>query len=118
MTLNKDNYSNFPQRWKPGQSGNPAGRKAGTSLADKVRGALQENAGKEGYTTLDALLDVLKKAALAGDLAAIRELLDRGYGKPGESLKLASGNFDSEDEPATIEELETLLRLRREEEKS
>ena len=118
MITNQDSYIDKhvknPSRWQPGQSGNPAGRpKLGNSLAEKVRDALQENAGKEGYTTLDALLDVLKKAALAGDMQAINMLFDRGYGKPGESLKL-EGPIPEEEEPVTTEELEELLRLRKE----
>lgn len=56
-------------RWKPGQSGNPAGRKPGSGRVAALRASLAE--------CLPDVLDNLAKAAVAGDMQATRILLDR-----------------------------------------
>lgn len=56
-------------RWKKGQSGNPAGRRPGSGSVAALRASLAE--------CLPTLLDNLGKAAVAGDMAATRILLDR-----------------------------------------
>lgn len=57
-------------RFQPGQSGNPAGRKPGTKTArTKLVEALADD--------LPGLLEATKKAALEGDMVAMRLLLDR-----------------------------------------
>ena len=56
-------------RWKPGLSGNPAGRPAGTGDVAKLRSSIAGN--------LPAILARLTAAALAGDTAASRLLLER-----------------------------------------
>jgi hypothetical protein len=58
-----------PGRWKPGESGNPAGRKPGTGEVAKIRTAIGER--------LPELLDKLMAQALDGDTAAARLLLER-----------------------------------------
>ena len=55
--------------WKPGQSGNPAGRKPGTSEVQKLRAAI---AGR-----VPDILNALLAQALEGDVAAARLLLER-----------------------------------------
>ena len=55
--------------WKPGQSGNPKGRPAGTGEVAKLRAAI---AGQ-----VPAILESLTAAALAGDVQAARLLLER-----------------------------------------
>ncbi len=55
--------------WKPGQSGNPKGRPAGTGEVAKLRAAI---AG-----SVPAILESLTTAALAGDVQAARLLLER-----------------------------------------
>ena len=55
--------------WKPGQSGNPAGRPAGTGEVAKLRAAIAEH--------VPAIVDRLTEAALAGDVGAARLLLER-----------------------------------------
>ena len=55
--------------WKPGQSGNPKGRPAGSGEVAKLRAAI---AGK-----VPAILESLTAAALAGDVQAARLLLER-----------------------------------------
>jgi hypothetical protein len=56
-------------RWKPGQSGNPAGRKPGSGSVAALRASLAE--------CLPDVLSNLTKAAVAGDMQATRILLDR-----------------------------------------
>ncbi|MDZ5457885.1 DUF5681 domain-containing protein [Azohydromonas lata] len=58
-----------PGRWKPGQSGNPAGRKPGTGEVARLRAAIAEQ--------VPTILETLTTAALAGDVAAARLLLER-----------------------------------------
>ena len=55
--------------WKPGQSGNPAGRPAGSGLAGELRKAVAERAPE--------LVAALIAKALGGDVQAGRVLLDR-----------------------------------------
>lgn len=53
-----------------GQSGNPAGRKPGTSLAQRLRGAV-------GDTGFEKLVQVVLDNALTGDMRAAEILLAR-----------------------------------------
>lgn len=55
--------------WKPGQSGNPKGRPAGTGEVAKLRAAIADR--------VPELLSKLMAQALAGDTAAARLLLER-----------------------------------------
>ena len=55
--------------WKPGQSGNPAGRPAGSGLVGKLREAVAARAPE--------LVEALIAKALEGDTTAARVLLDR-----------------------------------------
>ena len=58
-----------PGRWKPGESGNPAGRKPGTGEVAKLRAAIAAH--------LPGILAQLVEAAKAGDVQAARLLLER-----------------------------------------
>jgi hypothetical protein len=58
-----------PHAWKPGESGNPAGRKPGSGEVAKMRAAMAEH--------LPALVAVLVERALSGDIGAARLLLER-----------------------------------------
>ena len=55
--------------WKPGQSGNPKGRPAGTGEVSKLRAAIAKR--------VPDLLDALMTKALDGDVGAARLLLER-----------------------------------------
>lgn len=59
----------YPGRWKPGQSGNPAGRKPGTGEVAALRAAIAQH--------VPTILENLAAAALAGDVGAARLLLER-----------------------------------------
>ncbi|MFT4194999.1 DUF5681 domain-containing protein [Ottowia sp.] len=56
-------------RWKPGQSGNPAGRAPGQSLITKLRAELAQH--------VPDIVDQLVVAAKGGDVQAARLLLER-----------------------------------------
>lgn len=58
-----------PGRWKPGESGNPGGRKPGTGEVEKLRAAIADR--------VPELLDKLMAQALEGDTSAARLLLER-----------------------------------------
>lgn len=58
--------------WKPGQSGNPGGRPKG--IAAKAR--------EHTDAALQVLVDGLSDEDTRVQIAAAKELLDRGYGKP------------------------------------
>lgn len=58
-----------PGRWKPGESGNPAGRKPGTGEVAKIRAAIAER--------VPELLHAMMTKALDGDTGAARLLLER-----------------------------------------
>ena len=55
--------------WKPGQSGNPVGKKPGTGKIDKLRAALAKE--------LPDVLEALVTQAKAGDTGAIKLILER-----------------------------------------
>lgn len=55
--------------WAKGESGNPRGRKRGTATGQQLRQAITKD--------LPAVIQAVTTAALAGDMAACRLLLDR-----------------------------------------
>jgi hypothetical protein len=55
--------------WKPGQSGNPAGKRPGTGKIDKLRAVLAKE--------LPEVLEALVAQAKAGDTGAIKLILER-----------------------------------------
>lgn len=56
-------------KWRPGQSGNPRGRKPGTSEITKLRATIAEH--------VPEIVDQLVQAAKGGDVQAARLLLER-----------------------------------------
>jgi hypothetical protein len=70
--------NNIGPRWQPGQSGNPLGRQR--SVTDALRRQAAEVAD-DGRTRAEILATQLWDMALAGNLQAIRELLDRCEGR-------------------------------------
>ena len=58
-----------PGRWKPGESGNPAGRKPGSGEVAQIRAAIAAR--------VPELLTALMAKALDGDVGAARLLLER-----------------------------------------
>lgn len=79
-----------PGRWKPGESGNPAGRKPGTGEVAKLRAAISER--------VPELLQSLMARALEGDTGAARLLLERAIAplkaaEPTQALALPAGSL-------------------------
>ena len=78
-------------QWKPGQSGNPNGRQRGSGEIARIRAMVTDQ--------LPKVIDILVEKALAGDMPAIRLLLDRTVPplrsqEPAISLELPSaGSF-------------------------
>jgi len=68
----KGGFKKIEPRWKPGQSGNPAGRPVNSVTA------LLKN---QDPLTNKSICDKLIELAQAGDLPAIKEYLDRTDGK-------------------------------------
>lgn len=58
-----------PGRWKPGQSGNPKGRKPGTGEVGRIRASIAAR--------VPELLAAMMARALDGDVGAARLLLER-----------------------------------------
>ncbi len=76
--------------WKPGQSGNPAGRKPGTGEVAKLRAAIAEH--------VPAIIERLKQQALDGDVQAARLLMERAIAplksiEPAQALALPDGTL-------------------------
>ena len=77
---------NLRPPWPPGQSGNPAGRPKGPTLAGRLREALESKAAfgleaLEGRTLADLVLGMIVTKALTGDAALCRLIFDRVDGK-------------------------------------
>ena len=58
-----------PHAWKPGQSGNPAGRRPGTGEVAQIRASIAER--------VPELMAAMMARALDGDVGAARLLLER-----------------------------------------
>jgi hypothetical protein len=67
--LQKQEKSKGGAQWKPGQSGNPKGRKPGTGEITKLRNSIAEH--------IPGIIDQLVESAKNGDIQASRLLLDR-----------------------------------------
>lgn len=76
-------------RFKKGQTGNPRGRPKLPDIRAALAAVLADEAN--GRTALDAILAALRRKAAQGDVRAAQLLLDRGYGKPKETIDHTSG---------------------------
>lgn len=77
-------------RWKPGESGNPAGKPKGSGELQKLRAALSD--------VVPEILDTLKAKALEGDVGAARLLLERVLPplkamEPAQAMPLPAGTL-------------------------
>jgi hypothetical protein len=80
-------------QFKPGQSGNPAGRPKGTlslvSLLKRKLAEYIETTDEKKITYAEALIiEMLKKALKDGDVAMIRDIMDRIDGRPTQRTEL------------------------------
>lgn len=79
--------------WKPGQSGNPAGRpRRGHALSDALRVKLGETITVEGRTMTKAerLAEVSISLGLEGDTKALRFIGEFTEGRPAQRLEVTS----------------------------
>ncbi len=73
--------------FKPGQSGNPAGRPKSITLSEAIRLQLAKKVSDgSDYTYAEAIAQVLCVAAVRGNVNAAREIADRTEGKPRQSV--------------------------------
>src|SRR5262249_27720519 len=85
--------------WKPGQSGNPAGRPKARTLSEELRAKLQEQyPGRDDVTYGQMLTHKLIEIAIAGDRGAIKECFDRVDGKSRQPVNLVDVNVDNDRE--------------------
>lgn len=83
--------------WKPGQSGNPAGRPKTITLSEAYRNALAQPMPKDkkGRTIAEVIAEkVCLEAAFTGNVQAAREIADRTEGKPKQAVDLNANVFD------------------------
>jgi HEAT repeat protein len=83
--------------WKKGQSGNPGGR-------PRVLADVQDLARQRSAEAIDTLTEIMhnEKAPPAARVAAAGALLDRGYGKPTQTISQTLAKVD----PATMSDEE------------
>ena len=84
---NKDFIDN---QFKKGQSGNPAGRPAGTvSVVAELKKKLQEIPDGQKKTYLEIfVMKIFKKSMQDEDVTMMRDLIDRVDGKPEQSTNI------------------------------
>lgn len=80
-------------RWKPGQSGNPSGRPKLKLLTDAIRDALQTE-GPGGKLWVDIVVEKWLQMIFDGDVAALRELLNRLEGRSPLKIDLDANIHD------------------------
>ena len=74
-------------RFKKGESGNPAGRAKSTRLTDALREQLaEEMPNAPGKTIAEVIARALIKEAVKGNVQAAKEIADRTEGKPMQKL--------------------------------
>lgn len=71
-------FPNPDTQFKPGESGNPGGRPAG-SLSDRLR-TLLASPTQDGKTVADKLLEAAIEASKKGDFRFFKEIFDRHDG--------------------------------------
>jgi hypothetical protein len=97
-----------PNRWKPGQSGNPKGRPKSKPITAALKALLDKDDGK----ALKALAAVAVREALSGNFRYAKEILERIDGKVVEPIDLKADVNVQELPGATEEELAVLAKLR------
>ena len=85
--------------FRPGQSGNPNGR-------PRVLADVQNAARDYSTAAIETLARIMRnpKAPAAARISAASALLDRGYGKPSQTVDATNVNCVVSDQPMTEEE--------------
>ena len=84
------------QQWKPGESGNPAGRPPNKRYLSEIARELMKQARKgdlEGKTTDELVVLALVKEALKGNTKAIEMLHDWTEGKVPDKHQIETGDI-------------------------
>jgi len=106
-----DGRESKPWLWKPGQSGNPAGRPpVARSFADLLRAELALE--KAGQTNRAAIAAKAVQMARAGNLEAMKWVADRTDGKVPERLELEAEHVVTIDDALRLEVLAYAARQR------
>lgn len=79
--VKREGFPSVEHQFKPGQSGNPAGRPKGRSITAILRRMLDEADAATGRTMAEAIAEAIIVKAALGDAKLIREVLDRTEGK-------------------------------------
>jgi len=96
--------------WKPGESGNPAGKKKGTRhFSTLIREAITKVATDTGTSDDKEIVRALVEKAKLGDLKAVDMVLDRVDGKAEQTINLDADIHT--DDGLTSEQKEQLLNL-------
>lgn len=100
------------RRFRPGESGNPAGRPKRTRLTEAL---IAELATGDDQTTAERVAAALIREALAGNVQAIREVFDRAEGKPRQALDVGIVSADWREAAALagLTEAEVIAEARR-----
>jgi hypothetical protein len=110
MDANTDKIQKAPHLWKPGQSGNPAGKPKGARhFSTLIRDAITKVAEDTGTRDDEEIVKALVRKAKEGDLKAVDMVLDRVDGKAEQTI-----NLDAEvtmNDGLTEEQKEALLNL-------
>ncbi len=81
----------YPNRWKPGQSGNLNGRPKGLSITEMVREALEEVEPQSGQKWKDLVIKrILVKAVSEGDANIIKAMWNYIDGMPLQKTDLTT----------------------------
>jgi hypothetical protein len=84
-----------PTAFKPGQSGNPAGRPKSITLSEAIRLQLAKTVSEGSDVTFaEAIAQVLCVAAVRGNVNAAREIADRTEGKAKQQVDVGLSIFD------------------------
>lgn len=92
-----------PKPWKKGQSGNPRGSSKNIRLIKDLKLILTDKLGAEEgqQSRIEAIIEKLSEMAEKGNIVAIKEILDRLYGKVDQKVQLEGSinlHFDKQDE--------------------
>jgi hypothetical protein len=79
-------------QWKPGQSGNPAGRPKSLTLSEAYRRELAKVDPHDALkrTFAEVLAEKMIKRAKTGDVPALKEIADRVEGKAKQTITLTT----------------------------
>lgn len=90
--------------YPPGISGNPAGKPKGARNRQTIYREHLEKTGKSGQVVDDIILAAIDKA-LTGDITALKELMDSGYGKVADKVLTAETIPENLERDVTAETL-------------